>query len=474
VSGDLTVDTSTLKVDSTNNRVGIGTASPQVALTVSNNGSAAHACRLYDTGANASYLALTASNTDTALIASGTSAVPMDFYTGGSVRMRIDASGNVGIGVTPSNAAVGTYGKNIEIGAVGNTIRANGSSNMVIAANAYFDATDSRWEYAWANLASRYDQADGVHRWFIAPSGTAGNAITFTQAMTLDASGNLGVGTTSPNVGSWGRALTIQGASNAAYEVTEGTVRAAVFASGGTIGGLSVETNHPLGFYTNGTERARITSGGYFKASDAGTYVNSTGTFHEFRQTANSEGLQVDATNASYSNTVFQARATRNTTDNSYYYISCFNDGASNYRMRVADSGNLTNVNGTYGTISDIKHKQDVIDAPSQWDDLKAVRFRKFRMKSDVEAQGDDAPYLLGVVAQELAEVSPGLVEAHPDTERVEVTDEDGNVTTETRPTGTETLSVKSSILLMKAAVALQEAMARIEALEARLEALEA
>ena len=46
----------------------------------------------------------------------------------------------------------------------------------------------------------RYDQdaALGQHKWFTAPSGTAGNAISFTQAMTLDASGRLGVGTTSP------------------------------------------------------------------------------------------------------------------------------------------------------------------------------------------------------------------------------------------------------------------------------------
>jgi len=44
-----------------------------------------------------------------------------------------------------------------------------------------------------------YRQNGAVHAWFNAPSGTAGNAITFTQAMTLNASGNLGIGTSSPN-----------------------------------------------------------------------------------------------------------------------------------------------------------------------------------------------------------------------------------------------------------------------------------
>jgi hypothetical protein len=43
-----------------------------------------------------------------------------------------------------------------------------------------------------------YSQLSGAHKWFTAPSGTAGNPITFTQAMTLDASGNLGIGVTSP------------------------------------------------------------------------------------------------------------------------------------------------------------------------------------------------------------------------------------------------------------------------------------
>jgi hypothetical protein len=76
-------------------------------------------------------------------------------------------------------------------------------------------------------------------------------------------------------------------------------------------------------------------------------------------------------------------------------------------------------------------------------------------MKTDVEANAD-APALLGVVAQELEQTSPGLVDEHPNDD------------------GTTTKTVKSSILLMKAAVALQEAMTRIEQLEAKVAALEA
>ena len=158
----------------------------------------------------------------------------------------------------------------------------------------------------------------------------------------------------------------------------------------------------------------------------------------------------------------------------------------------------MTNSNGSYGTISDAKLKQDIIDAGSQWADIKNLRFRKYRMKSDV-AENPNAPYLLGFVAQELETISPGLIEEHPDTtletktrevektrEIPAVLDEDGNEVepartetyteteeyTETVDLGTTTKSIKTSILYMKAVKALQEAMTRIEALEAEVAVL--
>jgi hypothetical protein len=66
-----------------------------------------------------------------------------------------------------------------------------------LGANFYFNGTNEL--YLGSDFATKYRQISGTHAWYNAPSGTAGNAITFTQAMTLDASGNLGIGTTSPN-----------------------------------------------------------------------------------------------------------------------------------------------------------------------------------------------------------------------------------------------------------------------------------
>jgi hypothetical protein len=80
--------------------VGIGTASPANKLSISNNGNAAVAFRINDTNANASFLSLNASNSDAAIIAGGTSAIPFDIYTGGVARFRVSSTGNVGIGTS--------------------------------------------------------------------------------------------------------------------------------------------------------------------------------------------------------------------------------------------------------------------------------------------------------------------------------------------------------------------------------------
>jgi hypothetical protein len=110
-------------------------------------------------------------------------------------KMRLDSSGNLGLGVTPSawksdyRAITNGYGSFFG--------RTGGSVATGLAANAYLNSS-SQWTYTNSYYATRYDIGDsGQHIWYTAASGTAGAAITFTQAMTLDASGNLLVGTTS-------------------------------------------------------------------------------------------------------------------------------------------------------------------------------------------------------------------------------------------------------------------------------------
>jgi hypothetical protein len=117
----------------------------------------------------------------------------------------------------------------------------------------------------------------------------------------------------------------------------------------------------------------------------------------------------------------------------------------------VWTNGDVVNTNNSYGALSDIKLKENIVDANSQWNDLKALQVRNYNFK---EGQTHTQ---IGLIAQEVELVSPGLVSESPDR------DEEGN------DLGTVTKSVNYSVLYMKAVKALQEAIERIEVLEQRL-----
>jgi hypothetical protein len=124
--------------------------------------------------------------------------------------------------------------------------------------------------------------------------------------------------------------------------------------------------------------------------------------------------------------------------------------------FEVEANGDIETATGSIGTISDQRLKQDIVDANSQWNDIKALQIRNFRFTNDVNQNGEDALRHIGVVAQEVESAGmTGLVKTR--------NDED---------TGEEIKSVKSSIIYMKAVKALQEAITRIETLEAEVTAL--
>jgi hypothetical protein len=177
------------------------------------------------------------------------------------------SSGNLGLGVTPS--AWDSSWSSIENKSFGGYYSTNGGF-VGLAANAYYGA--SGWVYKGNTSAVNYEQRLGSspqHAWFTAPVGTAGNAISFTQAMTLDASGNLGVGTTSPSLAS-GKGVvvynsTVGGAARLALKNgSTGDASTAGFqlVANGLEAYIEQRENSFLAFTTNNTERARIDSSG--------------------------------------------------------------------------------------------------------------------------------------------------------------------------------------------------------------------
>jgi hypothetical protein len=109
------------------------------------------------------------------------------FFADNALKATLDRAGNLGLGVTPS----GWSGAALELQTGAALYGFSDTTNVV--QNAYYNAG---WKYKATAAAAITQVASGAHYWFTAPSGTAGNAITFTQAMTLDASGNLLVGVT--------------------------------------------------------------------------------------------------------------------------------------------------------------------------------------------------------------------------------------------------------------------------------------
>jgi hypothetical protein len=114
-----------------------------------------------------------------------TAASALSFGTSDVERARIDASGNLGLGVTPSTASIRTL-------QVQNTSLSSPGSDMYLTGNAVFNSPN--WVYITSATVSQYVQASGAHRWLNAASGTAGATVTLTERMVLDASGNLIVG----------------------------------------------------------------------------------------------------------------------------------------------------------------------------------------------------------------------------------------------------------------------------------------
>jgi len=408
--------------------VGIGTSSPSTPLHISTNVQAV--AQLESSHANGSYAiwavggtkfgdvgskkGVSGSGNTTDFMIASRSSYPLILGTGSTERMRIDSSGRVGIGVTPSAWRSGQ-----DVLQVGN----GGISNYtdlvtLVSHNSYHDGTSNKYitssQEAYQISLSSYDNAMMFQ---YAASGTAGNAITFSEAMRITSAGSVGINTNSPaatlhtvaNSGTTALLTTGASGNNIASFYTSGGSQALTLDSSGNLlvgktapnsalAGVQILPEGDVGITRNGSHSLLLNR------------LTSDGDIALFRKDG--------ATVGSISN------------QNAYFFISGGSAGGVHSGLRFIDQqsfrpctsagANLDNVialgnssarfddiyatNGTIQT-SDRNEKQD-IEALSDAEQRVAVAakglLRKFRWKSSVAEKGDEARTHFGIIAQDL------------------------------------------------------------------------
>jgi hypothetical protein len=312
-------------------------------------------------------------------------AYPMAFFTNGTERLRIDSSGNLGLGVTPS--AWGQSGT-LQAIQIKNTSLAGSGTNAYWGSNWYGGGFDKYITTAAASLAV---QTGGQHIWYNAPSGTAGNAITFTQAMTLAASGGLSIGTTSD---AGAKNILLDANGKLAGNAPSGGTSSSIQLYNSSTGNMSLTAEYSaasITFATGGTtERARIdSSGNLLWGVTAQTNTPANGIVTQ-NPTGASQQL-IGHANGSGSGT--------------YYNAFLYN---SSVIGSITQSGTTAVL---YNVTSDQRLKENIQDSESSSSLIDAIQVRQFDWKSD----GSHTRY--GFVAQELVTVAPEAVHqpANPD-----------------------------------------------------------
>ena len=351
---------------------------------------------------------------------------------------------NLGLGVTPSAGGATANYKLFEIGSGGGGSIYAGVGQTLLCTNVAWSGGTA--QYKASSLAPlMYSQETGTHIWKYAAAGTAGNNISFTQAMTLDASGNLvvgnigasGVATATPIFASLGNtfASTTGDAAKTKLRVFQDNV-ANIYGFGVSSGILEYHVPSAAihAWYTNNTERARITDGGYLLVGD----------------TTHTDGSIFTGTG------VTPLNAYRKSTTAAQGIFGCYSDtgGTKTVRAYFQVDGGLANYSANNVNLSDQRVKDNINPAESYWNKIKALEIVTFRYKDQ-----DENDQNIGVIAQQVENVAPEFVS------------NDGFGET---PEGEEPLKTVYTTDMYHAAIkALQEAMARIESLEAKVAALE-
>jgi hypothetical protein len=277
-----------------------------------------------------------------------------------------------------------------------------------------------------------------------------------TTRMTITSGGNVGIGTSSPvaklNIVNNG----INSYCSTVWDNSNSNASLAIGVGGNTVGVSYLQNNayilnngtSDLIFGTNGgTERMRITSGGAFKASNTGGYLNASSSYHELRQgvTDTNTVIFTNISASPYGNNIWFTAASPNNTTN--YFLTGGDN--TNDKFFIWSNGSIVNRTGSYGTISDIKYKENIVDATPKLADLMQLKVRNFNLIGEETKQ-------IGFIAQEFEEVFPKMIDISTNKE-----------------SGEEYKSIKTSVLIPMLVKAIQEQQAQIELLSNKIVALE-
>jgi hypothetical protein len=320
------------------------------------------------------------------------------FTEGGVESMRLDSAGNMGLGVTP-NANAGQRTLNVAnftgtLNAL--TMGSNATSAGYIGYNMGNTNSANTWRYMTADTGSALYFAGNEMRFMLFPLGTAGATTSGTQAMTLDASGNLLVGATSSSAIA-NKSIDVNGTGDAAFVVrVGGTTTSYLYSTAGqtilgTVGAL------PITFNPNGTERVRIDSSGSLIAGTS----SSSGAATPNNYFTLRGGTDTDAGNYTayiiYSNstTVFGFR-----NDGYVRADGVYNKTSGSGANVFVDSSGLL-----YRSTSSLKYKKDVQDATHGLAKVLALRSVTYKGKNE----NDGEKIFGGLIAEEVHEA--GLTE---------------------------------------------------------------
>ena len=375
-----------------------------------------------------------------------------------SERLRITSAGLMGLGTSSPTTplSVRTVSNIPTYGNVSANFSDNTTGTLYISHSSGVQGLISDGTLAFGSGASGTERAriDTSGRLLVGTSSTSKDFSAVFQGNSADATGGanllLARGTSSPADGSAIGYLSFTDSNHNTTAQIQAQRDGGTWTSGTSQPGRLVFSTTYDGA-SSPTERMRILATGFVKAkNDGGTFP--TGAIHEF---SSDENIYVafrveNQNNLSGSGTYNSLLGTNCNNTSSYHFVG--NTGASD-KIYIYGNGNIVNSNNSYGLMSDVKLKENIVDANSQWNDLKTLRVVNFNFK---EETGYQTHTQIGFIAQEVEQVSPGLVYETPDL------DIEGN------NLGTVTKVLQSSVLYTKAVKALQEAMERIETLEAQ------